>query len=258
MVPKLFLSDQTYSNRPEYDFLQVWFNIIDHNMSIKGVKVDFFVPGARIKIRCFKTCYLRRFNICYLRSKIFLNWLVLNRHCPKEPPPPCHLVSTDGCRSGKRRVDETRYGNTPGKNTWRCRQVQIGDEEGAPTVTPLKIIPPVDWREWNDGRGGPNCVRIMGASSWLAATFTSNQHLWIRDLQILDRKDKRFTDSDTTQMKQSNSQLLEFINFQCTFVVIVRRLYQVPNLPLTHSQGKRPTELSPLFLTVTSTASTQK
>ena len=42
MVPKLFLSDQTYSNRSEYDFLQVWFNIIDHNMSIKGVKVDIF------------------------------------------------------------------------------------------------------------------------------------------------------------------------------------------------------------------------
>jgi len=46
MVPKLFLSDQTYSNRPEYDFLQVWFNIIDHNMSIKGVKVDIFFPGT--------------------------------------------------------------------------------------------------------------------------------------------------------------------------------------------------------------------
>ena len=42
MVPKLFLSDQTYSNRSEYDFLQVWFNIIDHNMYIKGVKVDIF------------------------------------------------------------------------------------------------------------------------------------------------------------------------------------------------------------------------
>jgi hypothetical protein len=42
MVPKLFLSDQTYSNRSEYDFLQVWSNIIDHNMSIKGVKVDIF------------------------------------------------------------------------------------------------------------------------------------------------------------------------------------------------------------------------
>ncbi len=46
MVPKLFLSDQTYSNRSEYDFLQVWFNIIDHNMSIKGVKVDIFFPGT--------------------------------------------------------------------------------------------------------------------------------------------------------------------------------------------------------------------
>jgi hypothetical protein len=44
--PKLFLSDQTYSNRSEYDFLQVWFNIIDHNMSIKGVKVDIFFPGT--------------------------------------------------------------------------------------------------------------------------------------------------------------------------------------------------------------------
>jgi hypothetical protein len=41
MVPKLFLSDQTYSYRSEYDFLQVWFNIIDHNMSIKCVKVTF-------------------------------------------------------------------------------------------------------------------------------------------------------------------------------------------------------------------------
>ena len=46
MVPKLFLSDQTSSNRSEYDFLQVWFNIIDHNMSIKGVKVDIFFHGT--------------------------------------------------------------------------------------------------------------------------------------------------------------------------------------------------------------------
>ena len=42
----------------------------------------------------------------------------------------------------------------------------------APTVTPLKIIPPDDWGEWNDGRGGSNCGRIMGASYWLAATLT--------------------------------------------------------------------------------------
>ena len=42
MVSKLFLSGRTYSNRSEYDFLQVWFNIIDHNMSIKGVKVNIF------------------------------------------------------------------------------------------------------------------------------------------------------------------------------------------------------------------------
>ena len=46
MVQKSFLSDQTYSNRSEYDFLQVWFNKIDHNMSIKGVKVDIFFPGT--------------------------------------------------------------------------------------------------------------------------------------------------------------------------------------------------------------------
>ena len=44
MVSKLFLSDQNYSNRPEYDFLQVWFNIIDHTMSIKGIKVNIFFP----------------------------------------------------------------------------------------------------------------------------------------------------------------------------------------------------------------------
>ena len=42
MVPKLFLSDQTYSKTSEYYFLQVLFNIIDHNMYIKGVKVDIF------------------------------------------------------------------------------------------------------------------------------------------------------------------------------------------------------------------------
>ena len=49
MVPKLFLSDQTYSYRSEYEFLQVWFNIIDHNMSIKGVKVDIFVSARYIQ-----------------------------------------------------------------------------------------------------------------------------------------------------------------------------------------------------------------
>jgi len=36
MVPKLFLSDQT----------SVWFNIIDHNMSIKVVKGDIFFHGS--------------------------------------------------------------------------------------------------------------------------------------------------------------------------------------------------------------------
>ena len=39
---KLFLSGQTYSYRSEYDILQVWLNIIDHNMCIKGVKATFF------------------------------------------------------------------------------------------------------------------------------------------------------------------------------------------------------------------------
>jgi len=40
MVPKLFLGDQTYSTQCEYDILKlkVWFNKIDHNMSIEGVK----------------------------------------------------------------------------------------------------------------------------------------------------------------------------------------------------------------------------
>jgi hypothetical protein len=47
MVPKLFLSDQTYSYRSEYDILQVWFNIIDHNMCVKGVKVDIFFSGTK-------------------------------------------------------------------------------------------------------------------------------------------------------------------------------------------------------------------
>jgi hypothetical protein len=42
MVSKLFLSDQTYSYKSEYDILQVWLNTIDHNMFIKGVKVDIF------------------------------------------------------------------------------------------------------------------------------------------------------------------------------------------------------------------------
>jgi len=46
MVLKLFLSDQTYSTWCEYDILKVWFNIIDHNMYIKGVKVDIFFPGT--------------------------------------------------------------------------------------------------------------------------------------------------------------------------------------------------------------------
>ena len=40
MVQKLFLSDQTYSILCEYDILKVWFNKIDHNVSIKGVKAD--------------------------------------------------------------------------------------------------------------------------------------------------------------------------------------------------------------------------
>ena len=58
MVPKLFLSDQTCSNRSKYDFLQVWFNIIDHNMSIKGVKVDIF--------------FLVRFVVGFLLGRWFL------------------------------------------------------------------------------------------------------------------------------------------------------------------------------------------
>jgi hypothetical protein len=52
MVPKWFLSDQTYSNRFEYDILKVWFNIIDHNMSIKGVKVDIFFSGTFCRWFC--------------------------------------------------------------------------------------------------------------------------------------------------------------------------------------------------------------
>jgi hypothetical protein len=46
VVPKLFLSDQTYSYRSEYDILKVWFNKIDHNMCIKGVEVDIFFSGT--------------------------------------------------------------------------------------------------------------------------------------------------------------------------------------------------------------------
>ena len=42
MVPKLLLSNQTYSYRSEYDILQVWLNIIDQNICIKGVKATFF------------------------------------------------------------------------------------------------------------------------------------------------------------------------------------------------------------------------
>ena len=42
MAQKSFLSDQTYSTWYEYDILKVWFNKIDHNMSIEGVKVNIF------------------------------------------------------------------------------------------------------------------------------------------------------------------------------------------------------------------------
>jgi len=45
MVPKLFLSNQTI-HRSEYDILQIWLNIIYHNMCIKGVKVDIFFSGT--------------------------------------------------------------------------------------------------------------------------------------------------------------------------------------------------------------------
>jgi hypothetical protein len=60
-------------------------------------------------------------------------------------------------------------GSCPDCQTWSNYVMFVSD---APTVTPLKIIPPDDWGEWNDGRGGSNCGRIMGASYWLAATLT--------------------------------------------------------------------------------------
>jgi hypothetical protein len=53
MVPKLFLSDQTYLYRSEYDILQVWLNIIDPNMCIKGVEVDIFFSGKLCRCRWF-------------------------------------------------------------------------------------------------------------------------------------------------------------------------------------------------------------
>ena len=42
MAPKLFLSDQTHSNRCEYVLYEVWFNKIDHIHTYVAAKVIMF------------------------------------------------------------------------------------------------------------------------------------------------------------------------------------------------------------------------
>jgi hypothetical protein len=42
MAPKLFLSDQTHSNRCEYELYEVWFNKIDHIHTYGAAKVIMF------------------------------------------------------------------------------------------------------------------------------------------------------------------------------------------------------------------------
>ena len=42
MAPKLFLSDQTQSNRCEYELYEVWFNKIDHIHTYGAAKVNMF------------------------------------------------------------------------------------------------------------------------------------------------------------------------------------------------------------------------
>ena len=42
MAPKLFLSDQTHSNRCEYELYEVWFNKIDHIHTYGAAKVNMF------------------------------------------------------------------------------------------------------------------------------------------------------------------------------------------------------------------------
>ena len=46
MAPKLFLSDQTHSNRCEYELYEVWFNKIDHIHTYGAAKVNMFFPGC--------------------------------------------------------------------------------------------------------------------------------------------------------------------------------------------------------------------
>ena len=42
MAPKLFLSDQTHSNRCKYELYEVWFNKIDHIHTYVAAKVIMF------------------------------------------------------------------------------------------------------------------------------------------------------------------------------------------------------------------------
>ncbi len=80
MAPKLFLSDQTHSNRCEYELYEVWFNKIDHIHTYVAAKVIMFFPGCSTVVGG----PARKMSFFQMAQKLFLSDQTHSNRCEYE------------------------------------------------------------------------------------------------------------------------------------------------------------------------------